>query len=266
MTKKIVLIGAGNLATHLSKALIKEGNYICQVFSRTIESARELGVKIGINYTNNINEVYTNADIYIFSVSDRAIEQILKNITVEENPLLIHTAGSIDMKIFKCYSKNYGVMYPLQTFSKKRLVNFREIPVCIEASNNESMEVIQQMSCSISDSVYKMKYDKRVYLHLSAVFACNFTNYMYSVANRILEQNDIPFDIMKPLIKETVSKVEDIPPVKAQTGPAIRNDKEVILKHKELLENNTDLQKLYTFVSNSIIKHILSDINNDKIE
>lgn len=266
MTKKIVLIGAGNVATHLAKALVKEGNYICQVYSRSIESARELGVRTGINYTNNIGEIYTNADIYLFSVSDKAIEQLLKNLTIEGDPLLLHTAGSVEMQVFKGYSKNYGVMYPLQTFSKKRLVNFREIPVCIEANNKESLNTIKQMSEGISDSVYKMGIDSRIYLHLSAVFACNFTNYMYSVAEKILGQNDIPFDIIKPLIKETASKIEDMSPAKAQTGPAVRNDKEVIFKHKELLENNPDLQKLYTFVSNSIIKQSLNEINNNKTE
>ncbi len=262
MNKKIVLIGAGNVATHLAKALIKEGFVICQIYSRSIESARELGIKIGVNFTNKHEEIYTNANIYVFSVSDTAIEQILKNISFENSPLLIHTAGSISKEVFKGYSKNYGVFYPLQTFTKKRLIDFKNIPVCIEASNAESLETINNIGEVISDSVYKMGIEKRVYLHLAAVFACNFTNYMYSVAEKILQQNDIPFDIIKPLIKETAAKIEDLSPAKAQTGPAVRNDKEVIFKHKELLENNPDLQKLYTFVSNSIIKQSINEINN----
>jgi predicted short-subunit dehydrogenase-like oxidoreductase (DUF2520 family) len=262
MNEKIVLIGAGSLATHLAKALIKEGNEICQVYSRTIESARELGIKIGVNYTNNPEELYTNADIYLFSVSDTAISQILKTITFEGNPLLLHTAGSISKDVFKGYSNNYGVMYPLQTFTKKRLIEFRDIPICIEANNTESLDIIKRISTGISESVYTMGIEKRVYLHLAAVFACNFTNYMYSVAEKILNQKDIPFDIIKPLIKETAAKIEDLSPAKAQTGPAVRNDKEVIFKHKELLESNPDLQKLYTFVSNSIIKQSISEKNN----
>jgi len=267
MNEKIVIIGAGNVATHLAKALIKEGNDVCQIYSRSIESARELGIKTGVNYTNNLEEIYSNADIYLFSVSDSAIEQILKNISFEKNPLLIHTAGSISKDIFKDYSNNYGVLYPLQTFTKKRLIDFRDIPICIEASNPESLEIVKRISSGISESVYIMGIEKRVYLHLAAVFACNFTNYMYSIAEKIMQQKDISFDIIKPLIKETAAKIEDLSPAKAQTGPAVRNDKEVIFKHKELLESNPDLQKLYTFVSNSIIKQSLREINNtDKTE
>lgn len=253
MNRKIVIIGAGNVATHLVKALIKEGFDICQIYSRTHDSARELGLKIGVNYTNELGKIYTNADTYIFAVSDKALCPIVKNINFDGNPLLIHTAGSISKDIFAPYSKHYGVMYPLQTFSKKKDIDFKHIPICVEASGEESDSTIRKIAEHLSESVFRMDYNRRKYLHLAAVFACNFTNYMYSAAGTILEEHDIPFDILKPLIRETADKIETLSPDKAQTGPAVRNDREVMSAHKDLLKNNSDLQKLYTFVSNSII-------------
>lgn len=254
MTRKIVILGAGNVATHITKALIKEGYNICQIYSRTIESARELGLKTGVHYTNDIYEIYKEADIYLFALSDSAIGQLAKKIDFKNNPLIMHTAGAVSIDILEDYSKNYAVLYPLQTFSKGREIDFKNIPLCIDANNNKNLKQIEQIASHLSSKIYKMGDDERKQLHLAAVFACNFTNYMYSLAEDILKKKNIDFNIVKPLIEETASKVMDLSPKKAQTGPAIRNDKSTMLKHKELLGSDNDLKKLYTFISNNILK------------
>lgn len=254
MTRKIVILGAGNVATHLTKALIKEGYDVCQIYSRTIESARELGIKTGIHFTNNLVELYKQADIYIFALSDTAIEKLASMIEFEHNPLLLHTAGSISIDILKKHSNNYGVIYPLQTFSKSRGLDFKKIPLCIDANSKDNIKEVKQIASALSNEVKQIGDEERRQIHLSAVFACNFTNYMYAQAEDILKQKNIDFNILKPLIQETAAKIEDLSPIKAQTGPAIRNDKSTMNKHKELLESYYDLKKMYTFISNNITK------------
>lgn len=254
MIKKIVVLGAGNVATHLVKAFIKEGFNICQIYSRSIESARELGIKTGVHYTNVIDDIYKHADVYIICLKDSIISSVLAKISLENNPLLIHTAGSVSKEELGAFSKNYGVLYPLQTFSKDRELYFRNIPLCYDANNTANMQYLKKLCSSLSDNNYKIGDEERKVLHLAAVFACNFSNYMYSLAEDILEAKNIEFDIMKPLIQETASKIIELSPRKAQTGPAIRNDKITMNKHKDLLENNNELRKLYTFISNNILK------------
>jgi len=254
MTRKIVILGAGNVATHLTKALIKEGFDVRQIFSRTIESARELGVKTGVHFTNNLAELYKEADIYIFALSDTAIEKLASMIDFNHDPLLLHTAGSVSIDVLKNSSKNYGVLYPLQTFSKSRELDFKKVPLCVDANTKHNIKEVSQIAATLSDNTRIMGEDERKKIHLAAVFACNFTNYMYSQAEEILKQDNIDFNIIKPLIEETAAKVQDLSPAKAQTGPAIRNDKATMNKHKELLENFNELKKLYTFISNNISK------------
>jgi len=254
MTRKIVILGAGNVATHLTKALIKEGFDVRQIYSRTIESARELGVKTGVHFTNNLAELYKEADIYIFALSDTAIEKLASMIDFNHDPLLLHTAGSVSIDVLKNSSKNYGVLYPLQTFSKSRELDFKKVPLCVDANTKHNIKEVCQIAATLSDNTRIMGEDERKKIHLAAVFACNFTNYMYSQAEEILKQDNIDFNIIKPLIEETAAKVQDLSPAKAQTGPAIRNDKATMNKHKELLENFNELKKLYTFISNNISK------------
>lgn len=254
MTRKIVILGAGNVATHLTKALIKEGFDVRQVFSRTIQSARELGIKTGVHFTNNLAELYKEADIYIFALSDTAIEKLASRIEFEHDPLLLHTAGSVSIDVLKNSSKNYGVLYPLQTFSKARELDFKKVPLCVDANTKHNLKEVSYIANTLSDNSRVMGEDERKKIHLAAVFACNFTNYMYAQAEDILKQDDIDFSIIKPLIEETAAKVQDLSPAKAQTGPAIRNDKATMNKHKELLDNFNELKKMYTFISNNISK------------
>ena len=252
----IVILGAGNVATHLSIALKKAGFSIKCVYSKTIESAKTLALKVDSHYTNDIIHIPSEADLYIVAVKDEIVEQIIDAIKLEFG-IVVHTAGSISIDIFKGKFENYGVFYPVQTFSKSRDINFSNIPICIE-SNSEILEnKLLNLAKCLSNSVHVIDSEKRKMLHLAAVFACNFANHMYSVATEILNQSDIPFDLLKPLIAETAQKAIDSDPQNAQTGPAVRNDQNVIKEHLEMLKDNPEYEKIYRFVSDSIYKYSL---------
>ncbi|MCK5029746.1 MAG: DUF2520 domain-containing protein [Bacteroidales bacterium] len=249
----IVILGAGNVATHLSVALKKAGFSIKCVYSKTIQAAKTLAIKVESHYTNEINQIPVEADLYIIAVKDEIIEEIIKHIKLKYG-IIVHTAGSISMNVFENRFENYGVFYPVQTFSKSREVDFSNIPICIEANNKELENKLVDLAKCLSNSVHLIDSEKRKMLHLAAVFACNFANHMYSVATEILNKSGISFDLLKPLITETAQKAIDSDPIKAQTGPAVRNDQNVIQKHLELIKDNPEFEKIYRFVSESIYK------------
>ena len=210
--KRIILIGAGNVAHHLAPALLKAGLNLCQIYSRSIESARELGRKTGITYTADLFGIYPDGDIYIFCVSDDALLSLFKSIRINKEAIILHTSGSLPMDIFKPYVTYYGVLYPLQTFTKKRDLDFKEIPLCIEASNPEVLEVLRGLTRLLSVRVEEISSEKRKTLHLAAVFANNFVNHLYGIAGQILEQEGLDFSLLRPLIFETAHKVMLITP------------------------------------------------------
>jgi predicted short-subunit dehydrogenase-like oxidoreductase (DUF2520 family) len=249
---KIILIGSGNLAIHLAISLHKSRNEIAQVFSRTHENAKSLPEKVDANYTDDIAKIDRNANLYIFSLKDDALPEILEKMP-KTTGIWAHTAGSIPMDIFSEYTDSYGVIYPLQTFSKNREVNFSDIPVFIEGSNFETTHLLETLAQRISKNVQSLSSEKRKYLHLAAVFACNFTNHLYALSAEILEKEDIPFDVLKPLIMETAAKVMEINPKEAQTGPAVRFDESIINKQIDLL-SDSDLKKIYLLLSEGIFE------------
>lgn len=253
MIKKIVILGAGNLATQLSLALYENGIEILQIYSRTIESAKTLASKVSAEPTNLLKEIKRNADLYVFALSDKALQPVLDKMPVPiENA--VHTAGSIPMNVFENYAKNYGVFYPLQTFSKQRKVEFSNIPVCIESNNKILKQDLFVLGKKISKNVNFISSEQRKQLHLAAVFTCNFANHMYSIGQKILEEKAVDFKLLTPLIQETAQKVLELDPISAQTGPAVRFDKDIISAHEKALKDTPDFQKLYSFVSESIFK------------
>jgi predicted short-subunit dehydrogenase-like oxidoreductase (DUF2520 family) len=251
--QKIVLIGAGNVATHLGLSLLQSGNKILQVYSRTSESARKLASKLNCSYTNAMQEITDQADIYIFSLSDDALEVCIKDFP-HENKFMVHTAGSVEMDVLSSKSDRVGVIYPLQTFSRQVTVDFKNIPVCLETSREEDFIHLEKLAKKISDQVTRVDSRQREILHIAAVFACNFTNHMYVMAEKILEKDSIPFSILHPLIKETLRKTEHKNPSELQTGPATRGDLNIIRKHIDKLAELPESQKIYTFISESILK------------
>ena len=252
----IVLIGAGKLAFNLGQALIKAGHIVDQVFSRTEESAKGLAELLHAKWTVKAEEVHTQADFYIFSVKDDVLEALIQKIVPGRKGVFLHTAGSMPMEVFKPYTGTYGVAYPMQTFTKGVIVDFKEIPCFVEASDYRSLLALIGLIGTVSEKIFRMDSAQRKVLHLAAVFACNFTNHCYALAEQLLKEQHLPFNLLFPLIRETERKAELLSPSKAQTGPAIRYDQNVLEKQRELLKEHPLLLKDYDTLSESI--HILS--------
>ncbi|MBP7507293.1 MAG: DUF2520 domain-containing protein [Prolixibacteraceae bacterium] len=250
--QKIVFIGAGNLATRLSKALFEKGHEIVQIYSRTEESASMLAKSLACNYTTKTEEISKNADIYIISVSDGAYEDVLGSIDFN-NKLIVHTSGSLSIEILKNYSENYGVLYPLQTFSKAREPDFTVIPFCIEANTIRNEEFLHEFAKTVTTDIRNINSEQRKKLHLAAVFASNFTNHMYYLAERIIEKENLPFDILIPLIEEVAEKVKHLNPAEAQTGPAKRKDLNIIAEHLKMLKDDEDISRIYKILTFNIV-------------
>lgn len=253
---KITIIGSGNVAWHLSQALKLSACNIIQVYSRNIVNAEKLANILSSDYISDFHKLNKKSDLYIISISDNALLEICKNELLREkinNNLVVHTAGGVNMGIIENLSHNFGVFYPLQTFSKKKRVDFSDIPICIEANKKNNENILKNIASEISNDVRIVNSEQRQYIHLAAVFACNFTNHFYSVAENILTDNNIDFNILLPLIKETTDKIEKFSPASVQTGPAHRNDQIILKKHVDLLKNYPDLQKIYSFVSENIL-------------
>ncbi len=247
---KIIFIGAGNLATNLAHELHSKGHPILQVYSRTEESAKVLSKSVGAEAITNIGQIETGADLYLFSVKDSSLEGLLAQMPATSG-LWVHTAGSIPLNIFDKFHGDNGVIYPFQTFSKSRKVDFSEIPVFVEANSEKNLEVLLHFVETFSRKAITLSSEKRKYIHLCGVFACNFVNHLYAVAGNILASEGIPFDVLLPLIDETARKVHELSPEKAQTGPAVRYDENVIRKHLSLLTDE-DQKLLYELLSKSI--------------
>lgn len=263
MTKyrNIVIIGSGKLATNLAIVFKSTGHNILQIYSRNIENAKVLADRLSCIYTDNPEKINKEADLFFIAVSDNAVCPLLDKMTIK-NKFIIHTAGSLNIDILGKYSENYGVFYPVQTFSKTRLVNFKKIPVCIEANNSSNEKILHSIASEISDNVYTLNSEQRMYVHLAAVFASNFVNHLYTISDTILTKNNIPFEILKPLINEVTEKALTFKPIECQTGPAVRNDESIIESHLRLLSKFPDFKNIYTFVTKSIYELHSSNIQN----
>lgn len=250
---KIVLIGAGNLATNIGKALLEAGHDILQVYSHTMESASTLATAVGGAPMTDLASLNSDADVYIVSIKDSVIADVVPVLCKNrENKVFLHTAGSVPLDVFKGMAMHYGVLYPMQTFSKYKELDFRNIPCFVEGNDDLSFEAVNKLADDISDHVYLLNSDARKHLHLAAVFACNFVNHCYEISSEILARHDIPFEVMLPLIDETADKVHFMSPKDAQTGPAIRYDQNIIRMQSDLLKDNPIFKQIYESMSLSI--------------
>jgi len=250
----IVFVGAGNLATRLSLEMFQAGMTIGQVYSRTTENARSLAFKLNCEWTTEIAEIRNDADLYVFSVKDSVLEDVLSQMKPNAG-LWVHTAGSVHIDIFKPYTKRYGVFYPLQTFSKGRAVSLEKVPIFLETNQKDDERILLNIANALTDNTLFISSEKRKSVHLAAVFACNFTNHMYVIAEKLLEEQDIPYKVLLPLIEETAAKLHDLPPLLAQTGPAIRYDENIIRKQIDQLTNER-YKEIYQIISQSIHKEV----------
>ena len=230
------------------------GYRIVQVYSRTADAARALACPLGVPYTDNLDAVSTEAHIYIACVADEALPAIAARVaSADEDKIFLHTAGSVSMDVWRdAGAGHYGILYPLQTFSKERAVDMRRVSLFVEASDEATLQATELLARSLSDKVYRADSAVRAQLHIAAVFACNFTNAMYGVAHQLLGKHQLPFDVLLPLIDETAAKVHTLTPHEAQTGPAVRGDREVMQRHMAALEQAPELQSLYEQISRLI--------------
>lgn len=252
--EKIVLLGAGNVATQLGAALQENGRRILQVYSRTTGAAEILARKLDTDFTTDLNYIYPGADLYLFSLADNAMEDILKAFPLKD-VFAVHTSGSLPVEILEEAGLRAGVFYPLQTFSKSIRPDFANIPLCIEAKTENHRQALLELASVLSHDVRFIDSQQRETIHIAAVFACNFTNHLFSIAEDILESKEISFDIMYPLIQETIRKAMQQKPSLVQTGPAVRKDDKIIQKHLDQLSSLPGYRNLYNFISQSIIQN-----------
>lgn len=249
---RIVIIGAGNVATNLAKSM-RQKHEIIQIYSHSFANAQTLADAIGCkNATNDLDAIVSDADFYIISVKDDAISSVISSIP-DNGALWVHTSGSKPIDLFDGLREHYGVFYPMQSFSKQIEVNFSEVPFFIEGNDSEATSIISDVARSMSHRVYPANSETRRRLHVAAVFSCNFANHLWALADDILSEADLPFDVMIPLIRTTVDKLEKLPPSESQTGPAMRRDFDVISKHLSMLTG--DKHKIYDTMSKSIISY-----------
>ncbi|WP_298392130.1 Rossmann-like and DUF2520 domain-containing protein [Flavobacterium sp.] len=240
----ITIIGSGNVAQHLIKAISKSTVLeLKQVLARTTESVAHL---VDSNLITTDVSRLTEADLYIISVSDDAIYEVSDSFKFSDK-LVAHTSGSVAITEL-ADSNRKAVFYPLQTLSKNKDINFKEVPLCLEAQNDQDLALIMQIASAISDKAFEINSEQRKSLHVSAVFVSNFVNHLYKIGSDICIEHQVPFEILKPLILETANKVQIMEPNEAQTGPAKRNDTTTINKHLNLLsdENQKDIYKILT--------------------
>ena len=247
--KNITLIGSGNVATHLGLALKENGFNIKQVYSKVLKNAEKLSLILEAEAINKLEKL-TDSDLTILSVSDNAIETILKNI--KDRPI-VHTSGYTGINIFNKKFNNCGVIYPLQTLNKEVSLEFSETPLCIEANNPIFEKKITKLAYSISKHIIALDSEKRKSIHIAAVFASNFTNHMLSIAYDLLKEKNIDFSILLPLVNQSIKKIKNNNPKDVQTGPAKRKDINIINHHMHDIKN-TRIKKIYKTITDSIIK------------
>jgi predicted short-subunit dehydrogenase-like oxidoreductase (DUF2520 family) len=247
----ISFIGSGNVATHLSKVLLSLDCTIKSISSCNDMNAKELADSVNAQVCD-VNEIESSVNLLIISVSDDAIENVIHNLSPSIKSV-VHTSGAVNLDVFNNKFKNIGVIYPLQSFNKQRELDLSKVPFLIEANSNQFEKELIKLASRITNRVELMNSDSRKYLHLAAVFANNFVNLMATEAYGILEEHSIDGSLIKPLMLETIIRLNDNHPKHMQTGPAKRNDQEVLKKHEELLKSNSKLQSLYRQLSQQIM-------------
>lgn len=266
--ENIVLLGAGNLASVLGQALHDAGLPIVQVYNRTFAAARQLGQQLSASFTDQINQIESQADLYLICVSDQAIGQLAEQLAFLNSPdrLIVHTSGATPGRIFQKYFDQFGVLYPLQSFSKEKAIDLSSVPFCVDANRERGLRQLEQLAARLSTKVFRINDDQRSLLHVAAVFVNNFSNHLFDLMDRWLEEEQIPFELLQPLILGGAQKIQGLAPKAAQTGPAIRGDIDTIQRHLLILsERRPELVSIYRQFTQSINPNLLrSDDKSQK--
>jgi len=251
--RRIVLLGAGRVASQLGPALKRSGITVEQVFDRTPSRGAALARRLQCPVVSDPREIVPDADLYLMAVSDDAIPALAASLALP-GKLVVHTSGTIGRDALAPASERNGIFYPLQTFPAGKRVNFSRVPVCIEAGDPDSEESLAALAGKISSRVLRLDEPGRRLIHLAAVFSANFSNFMYTVAEDLLVENGIPFGYLNPLIEATARNSRGKDLIRSQTGPAARNDRDVIDHQRELLRNQPDYLALYDLITENILK------------
>jgi len=252
-TPVIVIVGSGRIAWHLGKRLKSKGLPIAQIVGRTLEHVRPLAEALSTSWSDDYSDLRQDADWVLVAVRDDAIETIAEQIApyVAES-LVTHTSGATPGKVLETYFERYGVFYPLQSFSMERSPVWSKIPFCVDASNDTDLLFLKKTAKTIGNLVYRVNDEQRALLHVAAVFANNFANHCFAIAEKILDEKDLPFELMHPLMEETLAKALQDSPERMQTGPAVRGDVDTIHRHLSLLEAYPEWRTLYAGLTHSI--------------
>lgn len=245
---KIVLVGAGNVATCMGPRLKAAGHDIVCVYSRTIQSASVLAERLGTIAVTDLAAM-PGADVYLTMLKDDALLALAPEIVKGRDGLFLHTAGSIPLSVWSdAGARNCGVLYVMQTFSKTSVIEWDKVTAFIEGTSDS----IRELASDLTPNVVSLSSEGRRRLHLAAVFANNFSNHMFTVSQRLLEKEGVPFSVMLPLIREGVRKLDTMNPSEAQTGPAVRGDRKVVDEHLSLLADEPRWARLYELISKDI--------------
>ncbi|RZL69236.1 MAG: DUF2520 domain-containing protein [Pedobacter sp.] len=249
----VSIIGSGNVATHLAKALKTAHVQVLNVWSNRFENAQALAVQVNANVIAELTDFASDkSDIILIAVKDDAIGSVVEKLHGYRG-IVAHTSGSAPLAVLSNF-ENFGVFYPLQTFSKHKEVDFNVVPLCLEANNTATLAQLKSLAGLLTRKQNEVDSEQRKILHLAAVFACNFPNYLYGIAQQLLAEHQLDFDLIRPLIAETANKVQNDLPVNVQTGPAVRNDEQTLLKHEGLLAQHPEWLTIYKLLSEQIKK------------
>lgn len=249
----IVLVGSGRIAWHLGKRLKSKGLPIAQVVSRTADHAHALATALGAAWTDDWTQIHPDASWVLMAVRDDAIEEVAARLTpYVPDALVTHTSGATPGSVLAPYFRRYGVFYPLQSFSKERMPVWSKIPFCVDASDEEGVLYLKKVAKIIGNLVYRVNDAQRAHLHVAAVFANNFANHCFAIAEQLLEEDGLPFEMLHPLMEETLAKALQDSPARMQTGPALRGDEDTMRRHLLLLERYPAWQDIYARLSDSI--------------
>ncbi len=265
MTPSVVFIGAGNVASHLAPAIERSGSgNVIQVYSPTFSHAAELASRLKCaEVISDLAHIDRNANIYIVSIKDDGISPLVDSLakTLQSRALWMHTSGSVPMDVFSPLTSRYGVYYPMQTFSKNAPLDMSEVPLFVEGNSEEVEYEIKEFAKKTFANVYHADSELRRKMHVAAVFSCNFTNYMWAIADELLSKEGLGFDVMKPLVEETMRKAFTVSPRYGQTGPAVRGDVNIMEYHKSMLPERE--REIYDMLSCKIYEQFSASKNND---
>lgn len=249
--KRVVIVGSGNVAEALARALPASGAELCQVFARNRERGPRVAALGGTTWTADPDRL-AEADLYLIAVSDRAVGEVAASLRLPDGAVAAHTAGSVPLDALEAFPRR-AVIYPLQTFTAGRAVDFARVPLFLEASDKGTYQAVERFARRLSSQLYPADSKRRGILHLAGVLACNFVNALYAAGERTLAREGLPFEVLRPLIAETAAKALAAPsPAAVQTGPAVRGDLPTLERHRALLAEEPLLLEIYNLMSRYI--------------